>query len=606
MNLKYFFLICWAMLTGSMSGCSDVLNVSPDGNLTMADVLSDPNRVEALLNTCYNQIPQKGYMYYYFEPVVVAAGDDGWSSEDGKGNTISLIYRDFASATWHPLIHHGDHGGNNYAYWTRYWQQIRLCSQFLEVIDTAAVTSEADRERLRAEAHVLRAFFYSELVKWFGRTPILRETVPYDVDLSETKRDPVYDIARFIGDDCDAAIHIPELPWRITIDGDAMRVTKALAYAIKAKMMLFAASPLHNDSQDHWEEAYGVCKQAVEELRANGYELFTNCTNEALYGDYGAQAYHQLFCQNADYSANPRDRETIYQHKSGGTSVWRYGYIGCEMSNTYKCGTCPTQELIDAYETIDGKPVLNLNAPYLDENHLQPNYNADNTMYDRNDPYANRDPRLYATAMMNGSILRWDNEEVVVETFMGGRHQPDFDPSNRAHSRTGYYHRKMVRPDACGLYPVNNANWKFYRFGELLLDFAEAACEANHLDEAKAAVDEVRARVAMPPLPEGLSQEEMRLRIHNERRVEMAWEEQRYFDLRRWQKPDGDLSATCRWLTAMRITKNGDGSFTYERVNPTPNQRGGWQNRDLLLPIPFDDCARLELITGEKWQNPGW
>ena len=68
-------------------------------------------------------------------------------------------------------------------------------------------------------------------------------------------------------------------------------------------------------------------------------------------------------------------------------------------------------------------------------------------------------------------------------------------------------------------------------------------------------MDEIRARVNMPALPAGLSKDEMILRVHNERRVELAWEEVRYFDLRRWQKPEGNLNATCQWLTGMRITK---------------------------------------------------
>lgn len=118
--------------------------------------------------------------------------------------------------------------------------------------------------------------------------------------------------------------------------------------------------------------------------------------------------------------------------------------------------------------------------------------------------------------------------------------------------------------------------------------------------------DEIRARVNMPALPAGLSKDEMILRVHNERRVELAWEEVRYFDLRRWQKPEGNLNATCQWLTGMRITKNNDGSFNYQRYNISTNPRGGYQNRDLLLPLPLDEVSRLESTTGVSWQNQGW
>lgn len=244
--------------------------------------------------------------------------------------------------------------------------------------------------------------------------------------------------------------------------------------------------------------------------------------------------------------------------------------------------------------------------PYLDEKHLQPNYNTENTQYDKNNPYANRDPRFYQTVLHNGSKILFDNKTVEVQTFTGGPHAPSFDITNRVSSRTGYYHTKMVTPGASGNNGINNANWKYYRLGETLLDLAEAAAEAGHLDEARTAANEVRARSGMPPLSASLSQADLILRIRNERRVELAWEEQRYFDLRRWQTPTGDLSETSKWFTAMVITKNNNGTFSYARRNISNNARGGWQNRDLLLPLPLNEAATLESVTGQKWQNPGW
>lgn len=141
------------------------------------------------------------------------------------------------------------------------------------------------------------------------------------------RREKVYDVVKFIASDCEAAISCNELPWRITTDDEAMRATKALAWAIKSKMMLFAASPLFNEGEDHWEEAYQVNKQAVDELKKNGYELFTKCTNPSTFGTYDAAAFHQLACQNADYSAEPRDKETIWQHRAGSVfcvACWLY------------------------------------------------------------------------------------------------------------------------------------------------------------------------------------------------------------------------------------------------------------------------------------------
>ena len=603
-NNWYILLLTLVIL---LSSCTDVLDMAPDGNMQMDEVLSDPDKVEALVNTLYSNIPLKGYAYFFFDPAVVACSDDGWSSEDSQGQLVDLFYKDNTSASWHPMRDFPDgHGANTNGYWDRYWQQIRLCSQFLELIDGAAVNNEADRGRFKAEARVMRAFFYMELIKWFGKLPVLDQTVPFDADFSTMTRQPVYEVAKQIVADCNAAIAEPTLPWRIDTEANGGRATKALACALKTEAMLFAASPLHNEGQNYWEEAYQIAKESVAELKSNGYELFTTCTQPNVFGTGPAAAFRQLVNKNMDFSGTPRDRETIYQALSGGLFVWHIGYIGSNMANTYKCGTCPTQELVDAFETIDGHPVLDLKRPYLDENHLVPNYNKANTLYNPNDPYANRDPRLYETVLHNGSKIRWDNKEVTVETFIGGAHAPSFDVTNRVSSRTGYYHSKMVTPGASGTNQINNANWKFYRLGGVLLNLAEAAAEAGHAADAISAVNEVRARSGMPDLPAGLSQEELILRVRNERRIELAWEENRYFDLRRWQTPDGDLSETGKWFTAMVITKNSDGSFTYTRRNISSSPRGGWQTKDLLLPLPLSEASLLESVTGQKWQNTGW
>ncbi|NCB06547.1 MAG: RagB/SusD family nutrient uptake outer membrane protein [Bacteroidia bacterium] len=607
MKMKNNWYILLLTIVILLSSCTDVLDMAPDGNMQMDEVLSDPDKVEAMVNTLYSNIPLKGYAYFFFDPAVVACSDDGWSSEDSQGQLVDLFYKDNTSASWHPMRdYHDGHAANTNGYWDRYWQQIRLCSQFLELIDGAAVNNEDDRGRFKAEARVMRAFFYMELIKWFGKLPVLDQTVPFDADFSTMTRQPVYEVAKQIVADCNAAIAEPTLPWRIDTEANGERATKALACALKTEAMLFAASPLHNEGQNYWEEAYQIAKESVAQLKSNGYELFTTCTQPNVFGTGPAAAFRQLVNQNMDFSGTPRDMETIYQARSGGLFVWHIGYIGSNMANTYKCGTCPTQELVDAFETIDGIPVLDLKRPYLDENHLVPNYNKANALYDPNDPYINRDPRFYETVLHNGSKILWDNKEVTVETFIGGAHAPSFDVTNRVSSRTGYYHSKMVTPGASGTNQINNANWKFYRLGGILLSLAEAAAESGHAADALLAVNEVRARSGMPDMPAGLSQEELILRIRNERRVELAWEENRYFDLRRWQTPDGNLSETGKWFTAMVITKNSDGSFTYTRRNISSSPRGGWQTKDLLLPLPLSEASLLESVTGQKWQNTGW
>jgi len=126
------FLITILAFVLSFTSCTDVLNMAPDGNMQMDEVLSDPDKVEALLNRCYNNIPQKGYSYWFFESLVVAASDDGYTSDEAQGVPTTGLYTDNNSASYHHLRDaHDGHGGNNTGYWTRSWEQIRLCSQFM-------------------------------------------------------------------------------------------------------------------------------------------------------------------------------------------------------------------------------------------------------------------------------------------------------------------------------------------------------------------------------------------------------------------------------------------------------------------------------------------
>jgi hypothetical protein len=627
MKYSSIFLSAAAGLMCMMAwSCADTLDMAPDGSLSMDDVISDPVKVSALLGSCYKYIPQKGYTYSDWETLLVALSDDGWSTADGFGGLpVNIIYGDRHSTGYHPVrdvdgMSTIEASYNGYQ-WSRFWGQVFQCNQFLDIIDRAAVNSEEERERFTAEAHLLRAYFYSELLQYFGKLPILDHLTSFEDDFSGYTRRPVKEVVDFIIQDCDFAIDSQNLPWRITVEAEAMRVTKALAWAIKSRMSMFAASPLYCEGEDYWEWAYQINAAAVKALEENGYALFTTCTDPTTFGTGDGAAYRQLQATNHKYSASPEDRETIWEHASGEANHWQWhiGYLGCSENNTAFCGTTPTQELVDAFETTDGKPVLMLDQPYLDTRHLEPNYNPANTLYDPTKPYENRDPRLDATIMHHGSSYRWDGKSKTVNTLYvegtaTGKHAPSLDTSDRTKSRTGYYNCKFLAPNVDGTltayYSYNTegtkrykSRWKFYRMAEIYLNLAECAEAAGHPNEAVEAVNKVRARVNMPGLSAGDAN--LKLRIRNERRVELAWEENRYFDLRRWQEPTGNLHETCDWLTGMRPNRIGR-TIVYERYNITQSPRGGAENRDLLLPLSTTEAARMESVTGQNWQNPGW
>lgn len=639
-NRIYTIIACF--LATVIYSCSDVLNQAPDGKISLEEVFGDNDKTMYYLNTCYSGINAKGCLYFFWSRGPVNWCDDSWDADDLDVSWAASrrYYDGNASASDFPANYNAGDSGNESVSWARSFQRIRNCAVFLQNIPNAKVNSESDRSRWTAEAHILRAYYYSELLMWFGCSlPIIREPYTYDADFSKVERSSFHDVVEFIVEDCDAALACEELPWRITTDSEAMRMTKAVAWAIKSRMTLFAASPLYNDGNNYWEEAYSVNKAAVQALESNGYALYDKLNQAAVWGDEKAylptaasQYFNEYFCNSGAYAADPADKETIYQLRDGANlDLANVDGIGAILG--YKTGTCPSQELVDAFETIDGQPVLDLAKPYLDEQHLKPNYNSSNTTYDKNNPYANRDPRFYATVYYNGSkrYCNWSTEaeKISFENLGQGKgenvriittwdayedaegniiNSPEplmgRSMTGRTPTRTGYFQRKFLHPNSGVEMRLNGARHKDYRLAEIYLNFAEAAMEAGHTDEAITYVNKVRARAGMPGLPAGLSGENLRQRIHNERRVEFALEGNRYFDVRRWHKPDEDLSATDRWITGAHITHMQDGTYKYERT--ILKERQCYTNKWLKMPIPLTEVNNMRAITGEDWQNPGW
>lgn len=610
-RLNKTFLMGMAALM--MASCN-VLDLTPDGRETLSDIFADNDKTAAYLNSCYGNIHAKGASYNWVCNAPTALSDEGWLTYGDVTTVPSELYEGAATATSHPFT-------QDYDYYSRYLLQIRLCTTFLQNIGTANVRSEADRRRWTAEAHVMKAYFMHELIKWFGAFGYEPDGFPVDYDYQASLKKPsVWQLAEYVAAECDAALACEELPWRIDNQDECLRATKALAWCVKSKTFLFAASPLHREGATdeqvtaRWEKAYQENKAAVQALESNGYALKTTVAEPAVYtGD--AAAYRELFGSSTLTSAT--DKETIW-HARNPQSYFYHNYIGSRshLRNAYRCGICPTQELVDAYEVLsdDGRqaqPLLNLANPY--SNSKAPRYNnaALSLGYDEDDPYAvRRDPRMAATIVKNGDQIEWDGVKVTVETYEGGDNGINFDPNTINFTRTGYYFCKWVAPNA----DVNNnrpsAPWKYFRLGEIKLNYAEAAAEAGHLDEARAQVDAIRARVKMPALPTSLNQTQLRQRIQNERMVELAYEECRYFDLRRWVDPTAlasvrNFQLRCKNLTAMRITRIGN-DYLYSREPGGDLVNLSTGSKDLLLPIPQAEAENLYSLTGMRWQNAGW
>ena len=615
--IPYVGVVLLAAFAGQ--GCS-LLDTTPDGRETLDQIFADHDKTAAYLNTCYSKLPTKGTSYYWVCNAPTALSDEGYLVSGTINDAIpAKMYTSGGTASSHPVRDYSDDEN----YYSAYMLQLRYCTTFLQYIDKAGVNSESERARWRAEAHVLRAYYMLEMLKWFGAFAYEPNGYPDDHDYSTLKKRTVWELAELIDAECTAAIDTNELPWRIDNPSDVKRMTKALAWCIKSKAYLFAASPVHSEDYSadqkasHWKTAFQVNQQAVEALESNGYSLKTSVSNPRLYTGKAA-AYKELFTSISLTSAD--DRETIYQATSRQNYI-DHNYIGALNwpNNTTRAGVVPTQEMVDAYEVLnaDGtvaELLLDLANPYTATK--TPNYNqkALDLGYDPDDPYAApRDPRMEACIIRNGDKILWGGELRTVETFVGGENGVNDDTSENRFTRTGYYYRKYIAPDVDATdNKVDAAPWKFFRLAEIKLNLAEAAAEAGELDVAKAQVNDIRSRVGMPALPDDLTQAEMILRVRHERMVELCYEECRYFDVRRWAEAFAGsqlyqqyFKIPCERLTVMWITKNPDDTYTYERRTDLL-RNASTQPRDVLLPIPETEANNLYSLTNKRWQNSGW
>lgn len=576
--------ILFILLSGFvLSSCQEIFDLPNDGRLSYDKIFSDYGLTANYLNTAYNYMPRQG-MGYGDAGFLAAYSDEAYDAQDVVNGQASKYERGMMSSSNNVI------DGNIYG---SLFEGIRICNIFIDHIDNATnIRVETDRSKWKGEAYTLRAFYYLTLIKRFGPLPVIKHELPNDFDYSSHKRPTFYESVKAIIEDCDKALAESEFPWRIPKESQRGIVTKAVATAIKSQAILYAASPLWNDGNNYWKEAATVTKECLDSLLTHGYELY-NPANSAV---KAYSNYQRFFLLQPDITEVPNDKETIYAHKDRIGEVWMQHGLPF-MSDVSKAGNCPSQELVDAYETIDGKPVLNLANPYADKDHLIPNYNTDNPSYDPADPYKNRDPRLFSTIYCNGVFRNLEKNTEPVETYTGGN--AEISQTLNKYTRTGYYLRKFVNFTS-----VKNTNndgyWRYFRLAEMYLNYAEAEYQANGVtDKALNAINAVRSRAGIYALQPGLTATEFELRLRNERRVEFAFEEHRYFDVRRWKIMD----KTDGIITGMKIVKNKDNSLTYNRV--IVNNRKVTDNKYLLWPIDIMEQNRYAKY-GVDYQNPGW
>lgn len=544
---------------------SDLLNTKPT---TLSDeaVWADPSLAEAFILNLYtgirltNKEASQGERYIGFGrgfhwAMYASVTDEAVYSNDDQTYLVQRGQLSPSNVGWMSTV------------WGRSYRSIREANLALSKIGDVPVSDER-KALLTAEVKFVRAFRYFDLLKGFGGVPNMGDRVTQLADdFSDLyERKSIDETVEYIVSELDQVIGV--LPTDPSSDWLRGRATTPAAMALKARVLLYAASPLYTDGINNtakWQAAADAAK-AIMDL--NKFSLVTNISADP------SENYRLYFVSSPNTSEDIFARE--YTTASPSMAMERMnapnGFGGWG-------GNCPMQNLVDDYEMTNGLPISDVASGYDDQ-----------------DPYADRDPRFYATILHNGANYRGRQ----IETFLpSGQDSPDGNEPWNA-SPTGYYLRKFLKEsvDLNDWPNMGTASWRYFRYAEVLLNYAEAQNEAKSSPDQSVydAVNAVRDRAGMPALPADLTKDEMRDRIRNERRVELAYEEHRYFDVRRWKIAEIVENESAKGISISRAG-NGDLTFTVKEALSAKN----FEQQHYWFPIPMDE---INLSNGQLEQNP--
>ena len=553
MKARYIILATVAAAL-SLSSCESFLDTSLDVNNTSQTVASSRSSIWSFANAFYSPII---YGYSVIDGNLFASASDE-AQQTSASSDVIYFNKGIINSSVNPL----------WTYYNNCYEGIRAANYFLDYVADGKgvalleqgrnlVTDAAGYERDRAsldwyiaEAHVARAYYYSELVKMYGGVPIVEKTFEQSGG-EKIARSSYEQCVEYIVSEIDTWKDRLSPNWKDnnTYEG---RFTLGAALAIKARTLLYAASPLHNPTGD-WDKWNRAAQAAADVIALGSYSLDSD--------------YSSYFRGNYSLSSP----ETIYAVRRAASNTMEQNNYPIATSGG-KSGVCPTHNLVSAYELVGTA--------------------------DPADPYANRDPRLQASVVVNGST--W-NGRVIAQA---AGESDDMAAANA--SRTGYYLKKFLT-DELNLTQGATAqhNWVAYRYGEVLLNYAEAVNEAYGPSTlpagfpmtAKQALQMVRDRASssLPAVDAG-TVDSFRAAVKHERQVELAFEDHRYWDLIRWNDAVEVLNQPVQ---GVKVARAGAGySYTVVDVaDRTFNARNNY--------LPFMR-SEIENSGATLEQNPGY
>lgn len=577
-------------LTISLSGCiQEVLDRQPLNLITDADVWESEQLVDIYLVALYDAIP----IGFPTSPAAFQANFTDESSYHEENPPVS------------------NYGSQSISLNTGMYSWIRKANYFLEKIPTSTLT-DPQIKSLTAECRFIRAYYYFDLAKKYGGMPIITTVQVFEDNLEElqvmrNQEDEVYD---FILSELNAAIvDLPE-EWDANNEN---RATKSVAQALKSRAMLYAGS-IAKYGNVQLDGLVGIPSEKMGKYYAESLAASTAIINSGRFSLY--TRLYDPATGSGDPAAN---YQNIFREEGNNEVIFQKAYSFPDKSHSFDnynvpegyttnqgSAICPTLEMVESYEYIDGSPGT---------------FDITNREFDSpDDLYKNKDPRFEASILRSGSAFAhrpvqiyrgiYDENGTLYESLAPFPSDPSvsqvgmdgpFPTGN--YSKTGFYLKKYLETGSAVVEPgFSSQNYIDFRYAEILLNHAEAAYELGDPTEALSVINQVRARAGIKVL----SLAELSLeRLRNERKVELAFEDKRFWDIRRWRIGTELFRSTyAGGLWPYLRYQNGSYKYIFRRVSGYPIDGG--------LPRIFNQRDYYSNLSGyistnsNIINNPGW
>lgn len=572
---KYLIFI-FIILLGFISACN-VLEMEDENTYDLDDVKSVVTYAEGFLINAYRNVPTAHITF-----------NESCASDDAVNNVAASSIKTVVSGGW-------TSSSNPFDKWNAAYESIFYINTFLDEMGNVEwywkneTTNTLFAEKLKAEAYGLRAWNYFNLLqahagkgangKLLG-VPlvdhVLKTSSPSEYQIP---RSSFNDLVKFIIDDCDRAIAILPDRWKDSGNANAdiatgarntNRINGLTVRLIKAKTLLYAASPAFSDDTYTYQMAAQAAADLMDKNNGLNHVNFANNANVEFYS-------------NADVpNAGDLHPEVLwYSTRVNSSSSWELNNFAPSLFGEGL--TNPTQELVNAFPMADGTP-------------------APNSKINSSDPYSGRDPRLAKFILYNGAQFIRGGKTVSINTTAGT--QDALGSTNIYATKTGYYLKKFMNVSNVDLDPtVNSGGLHYYtyaRYTDVLLMFAEAANEVGGPDanignyNARQVINAIRSRagIASTAYVDGLDKTLMTDLIRNERRIEMCFEEQRFWDLRRW-----NMTSTMKQpVSGVEVSADGS-TYTYLEV-----ESRNYTDYQIYGPVPYSETLKYNLIQNQGWQ----